>query len=50
MILPSRRLSGLIRLASEDCIAHYVIKADFESKPFYLSRNLSKLVPEDKYG
>lgn len=47
IILPPRCLSGLIRSASEEHVAHYVIETDFESKFFYDIRNLSRFVPED---
>lgn len=47
LFAPPRDLSDLIRSASEDCIAHYVIKTDFYSKSSYVSKNLSRLLPED---
>lgn len=50
IILPPRLPSGLIRSASKEQIAHYVIKTDFESKSFYASRNISRLVLEDEQG
>lgn len=46
IILPPGHQSGLIRSASKEQIAHYVIKT--ESKSFHASRNISRFVLEDE--